>query len=133
MKRMRKEMQEKAIITGRRSGRVVPVLMIVAAILLPFAYSVVNAVVAGESDASKPFLERPDAKHESCVKDTEYMRFHHWELLRRIREEVVRFGIRGEIGFDRCRECHTSRERFCNRCHDEVNLTPDCFGCHYYP
>ena len=61
------------------------------------------------------------------------MRRHHWELLRGVREEIVRYGKRGEIGLDRCRECHTSRERFCNVCHDAVSLTPDCFDCHYYP
>jgi hypothetical protein len=80
------------------------------------------------------FLERPDPKYDRCLKETRYMRYHHWELLRGIREDIVRYGQREEdIGLYRCRECHTSRERFCNRCHDAVSLTPDCFDCHYYP
>ena len=61
------------------------------------------------------------------------MRFHHWELLRLTREEVVRYGIRGDVGLNRCGECHTSRERFCDRCHEATSLHPDCWGCHYYP
>lgn len=118
----------------RRSGRgslvvVIPVLLL----LLPFGYSLVSALVARKGAAPEAFLERPDPRYESCVKETDYMRFHHWELLRGIREEVVRYGKRGELGLKKCRQCHTSRERFCNRCHEAVSLYPDCFDCHYYP
>jgi hypothetical protein len=103
-------------------------------IRLPLGYSIASSLVAQETGtAPRVFLERPDAKHESCIRETTYMRFHHWELLRVIREEVVRYGMRGEDGLDRCKDCHTSRERFCNRCHNAVSLYPDCFDCHYYP
>ena len=102
-------------------------------ILLPLGYSVVSSLFAHDVTPSEVFLERPDPKYDKCVKETAYMRFHHWELLRGIREEVVRYGQRGELGLAKCRECHTSRERFCNQCHDAVSLYPDCFGCHYYP
>jgi hypothetical protein len=124
---------QRARIDHSRRGQVVPVLAVVVIILLPLVYSIVSAVIAGDEDASQPFLERPDPKHTECVRDTEYMRFHHWELLSRIRDEVVRHGIRGELGFNSCRECHISRETFCNRCHDAASVIPDCFGCHYYP
>jgi len=67
------------------------------------------------------------------VRDTEYMRFHHWELLSEMRDESVRYGKRGVEGFDDCRVCHANRAGFCNRCHEAVNLEPDCWGCHYYP
>jgi hypothetical protein len=101
--------------------------------LLPLGYSVVSSLFAQEPTMPEVFLERPDPKHENCVKETTYMRFHHWELLREIRKEVVRYGKRGDLGLKKCSECHTSRERFCNQCHDAVSLHPDCFGCHYYP
>lgn len=102
----------------------------VGLILLPLAYSLVAPLFTREAQA---FYERPDEKYENCVRETEYMRFHHWELLRSVREEVVRYGMRGDVGLHRCPDCHTSRERFCDRCHETVSLTPDCFGCHYYP
>jgi hypothetical protein len=110
----------------------VPALVLVVAILAPLGLS---AVFSG--DSTEVFLERPDDRFERCVqpegKDTMYMRFHHMDFLKEVRDEVLRNGVRGEIGLDRCKDCHTSRERFCDRCHDKVNLTPDCFGCHYYP
>ncbi|MHC4860169.1 MAG: hypothetical protein ACYTDY_08775 [Planctomycetota bacterium] len=101
--------------------------------LIPLAYSLVSLVFAEGAADGQPLLEMPDAKYAKCVRDTTYMRYHHWELLRAIREEVVRYGRRGEVGLHNCKECHTSKAKFCNRCHFAVSLNPDCFECHYYP
>jgi len=108
---------------------IIPVLIIV----FPFVYSFFSYGFVQDSQDSKPFLERPDAKFENCVKETDYMRRHHWEVLRAVREEFVRYGKRGEISLHNCKNCHTSRERFCKQCHSEVSMAPDCYGCHYYP
>ncbi|MFH1701602.1 MAG: hypothetical protein ABIE07_13570 [Candidatus Zixiibacteriota bacterium] len=102
-------------------------------ILIPFVYSLVSFVAARATEPPPPLLERPDPQYKECVRDTDYMRYHHWELLRSVREEIVRYGKRGDIELNRCRDCHTSRERFCDKCHNAVSLTPDCFGCHNYP
>jgi hypothetical protein len=119
--------------SSRRIGNAPFVAIPLVILLLPLGYSVVSSLFAQEPEMPQVFLEQPDPKHESCVRETAYMRFHHWELLRQVREEVVRYGERGDVGLKKCSECHTSRERFCNRCHDAVSLHPDCFGCHYYP
>jgi len=108
---------------------IIPIVII----LIPITYSLVSYVLAQGATDSEPFLEKPDPEYKECVRDTDYMRYHHWELLRGVREEIVRYGKRGDLSLNKCRECHTSRERFCNRCHDIVSLTPDCFSCHYYP
>jgi hypothetical protein len=102
-------------------------------ILFPLGFSLFSFVFAGSPDPARPFLEIPGSAGKDCVRDTEYMRFHHWELLREIRDRAVRDRQRGELSLSKCRECHQSREQFCNRCHDAVNLKPDCWGCHYYP
>ena len=112
--------------------RVLLALVLVVIILSPFAHSVISRV-ATTPDQPELFLERPDPQHDSCVRETEYMRYHHWELLGEIREDVVRYGQRSDVGLMGCRDCHTSRERFCNRCHDAASVWTDCFGCHYYP
>jgi hypothetical protein len=108
---------------------VIPIIIII----FPIIYSVAVYAFSPVEEDNLPFIERPDPKYKSCVKETEYMRFHHWEYLLGVREEVVRYGKRGEVNLNKCRECHTSRENFCNKCHDAVSLAPDCFGCHYYP
>lgn len=119
-------------IFGKNTG-VITAVILVLLIILPLVYSVVSHVFAQSSQVEEPFLQMPDPKYKKCVKETEYMRYHHWELLRGIREEVVRHGIRGDVGLGMCKDCHTSREQFCNKCHDAVSMTPDCFSCHYYP
>ena len=108
-------------------------IIVAVLILVPLGFSFVAQVSQTGTESSDDFLEKPDPQYEECVRETEYMRFHHWELLRGVREEVVRYGIRGDIGLSKCSECHTSRERFCDKCHEATSLTPDCFGCHYYP
>ena len=117
--------------SGRTRQIVVTVAVLV--ILFPFGYSLISGILTGSPEIDGVILELPDPKYKECVKETEYMRFHHMDLLKEVREQFVRYGNRGEIGFDSCRGCHTSRERFCNQCHDAVSLNLDCFGCHYYP
>ncbi len=121
--------------TNRKNKRALLIALPLVIVLFPLGYSVVASLLAREapSDGGDLFLEMPGAEHEACVRDTAYMRYHHWELLKQIREEVVRYGIRGDVGLNRCADCHTSRERFCNRCHEATSLYPDCFDCHYYP
>jgi hypothetical protein len=118
--------------SNRRRLLAIPIVVI----LFPVAYSLLGGVVPRGESAVHASLEMPDPQHESCVRDTMFMRYHHWELLTQVRDEVMRHGKRGSIGLiglNRCRECHTSRENFCNHCHDAVNLYPTCWGCHYYP
>jgi hypothetical protein len=115
------------------NAKATAVIVLAILILLPVGYSIVAFVFARGTPDSEVFLEMPDAKYEQCVRETEYMRYHHWELLREVREEFVREGNRGEISLSGCRECHPNRERFCNQCHKAVSLYPDCWGCHYYP
>jgi len=104
--------------------------VIAVIILSPVGYYTVARALP---NGPEPFLERPDPEYRECVRDTEYMRYHHMDLLTEIRNEVVREGKRQDIGLDGCRECHKNRARFCDECHNTVNLHPDCFGCHYYP
>lgn len=108
-------------------------LIPIVIILLPFLYSIFSAVPTNEDGVTKPFLEKPDPQFTECVRQTEYMRHNHWVLLRAVREDVVRYGKRGEVSLKGCSNCHTSRERFCDKCHEAVSMYPDCFGCHYYP
>lgn len=107
------------------------VVFIMALIIVsPIAFSAASRLFI---ESPQPFLERPPEKYENCIRDTEYMRFHHMDYLKEVREEYVRYGIREAEGLNSCKECHASRERFCNRCHNTVDLNIDCFGCHYYP
>jgi hypothetical protein len=115
---------------AKTAAIVVPLVLI----LLPVGYSVAAAVISPGAGDPTPFLEMPDPEHETCIDGIEAheMRYRHMDKLKRMRDRVLREGDRTGHSFEDCKNCHKSRERFCNRCHDRVNLTPDCFGCHDY-
>jgi len=119
--------------TLNSKASIIAVILPVLIIIFPFVYSFFTHAFIQDNQDSQPFLEKPDAKFKNCVKETDFMRQHHWEVLRAVREEVVRYGKRGDISLDKCKDCHTSRERFCKKCHSAVSMAPDCYGCHYYP
>jgi len=92
---------------------VISVIVVVIIIVYPLGYSITDYVILQDRAEAKPFLERTAPEITNCVEDTIYMRFHHWELLSQIREDVVRYGKRTDVGLATCKNCHTSREKFC--------------------
>ena len=108
------------------------VLATVALILcVPLVYGLASHALA--KDAQEPFVEKPDPARGPCVRDASAMRVSHMDLLKKTREDAVRHGIRGIVDLDRCRSCHVHRERFCDRCHQVVDVRIDCFDCHAWP
>ena len=125
------------------------VTLAVVIILFPLGYSIVSSVFSMGAQSSEPFLQKVDPQvalqkvgpelADKCVLETKYPecdpRYYHMDVLKQVRDDAMRDGKRGGVSFNDCRGCHTSREQFCDRCHDAVNLNLDrsCFRCHYYP
>ena len=89
---------------------------------------------------------RPDPELPTgrCVEEREWMVHWHMDLLNDWRDSVVRdgnrmyvsrdFGDRHEMSLTRtCMRCHTSKEKFCDRCHDYTAVDPYCWECHVEP
>ncbi len=112
-------------------GKPLPAVIAVVVLLCPIGYSAVAALFGGGGDST--FLAAPENAEQGCIRPIEYMRFRHMDLLTEMRDAGVRHGARREVTFTDCTVCHASREEFCDRCHDAVNLVPDCFECHFYP
>ena len=85
----------------------------------------------------------PMGAGESCVKDTDYMRRNHMDMLKHQRDETVLEGIRSEqYSLKECLDCHavtgadakpvtvSSPKHFCRSCHDYAAVSIDCFQCH---
>ncbi|MFO8174726.1 MAG: sulfate reduction electron transfer complex DsrMKJOP subunit DsrJ [Gemmatimonadota bacterium] len=101
---------------------------------------------SGEVETALPELEYP-AEETACVEETSFMTANHMDLLDQWRDDLVREGIEeytatsggnaGEVYqmslTKTCLDCHESRDNFCNRCHDYVNVTPTCWECHTTP
>ncbi len=78
-----------------------------------------------------------------CVEEGDYMRAYHMDLLNTWRDEVVRNGNRVHEGLkgetfpmsltNTCMDCHKSKKKFCDRCHEYAGVAPYCFDCHVTP
>ena len=104
-------------------------------ILLPVAWSLLGFVFPRVAESREVFLEKVDPKWQNCVLDSTEMRYHHMDLLKDLRDRVIREGQKGSIGItlSGCGECHVNRVEFCDRCHDAASVNLDCFHCHFYP
>ncbi len=114
-------------------------ILFLALITLPFWY---NTVSAGYTP---PDLEYPDKSVATeCVEDKDWMRAEHMQLLNDWRDWVVRGGNRlytskkSGVSFEMslqesCMQCHTSKEKFCDRCHDSASVNTYCWDCHIAP
>jgi len=85
----------------------------------------------------------PMGQGDACVKDTDFMRRNHMELLKHQRDETVLDGVRSEqYSLKECLDCHavagsdakpvtfTDSSHFCRSCHDYAAVSIDCFQCH---
>lgn len=120
-------MKRSTVLTEKNRGTWATAFVVI--ILLPVVFSVLKPLWAAEPEV---FLEAPDARWENCIRDVEYMRFHHMDLLKDVRADVIRSGMKGGITLAGCGDCHHNREQFCDRCHEKASVALDCFGCHYY-
>ncbi|BAU22986.1 cytochrome C [Caldimicrobium thiodismutans] len=88
----------------------------------------------------KPELPKDEKK---CIEDVQYMKAYHMKLLDKWRKEKVREGNINYINNEgkiykmslqrTCMKCHTSKEKFCDRCHTTLVTHPDCWDCHIAP
>ena len=124
-------MKRSTILTESNRSRWATIFAVV--ILLPLGISALGLDVSRNPEIPDVFLEPVDLKWENCIRDSTEMRFHHMDVLKEIRDKVIRFGIRDEVTLAGCGTCHQNRDQFCDRCHTAASVTLDCFGCHYYP
>ena len=119
---------------------------IMVAIFLSGAGIAVTAVAiwawpVAAGDGARPHVTKP--KSGECVKDADFMRSNHMDILKHKRDLTMRQGIReGKDGLKNCVTCHAINDlkgepigiddsrHFCRTCHDYAAVTIDCFQCH---
>jgi hypothetical protein len=122
-------------------GKVIAGLVIgLGIIAFPFLY---NFAFGGPAYEKPELQYPPEDKATECVEATKWMAAEHMQLLDEWRDEVVRNANRmyhasdGEIYEmslqKTCMECHETKEKFCDRCHDAAAVSPYCWDCHIAP
>ncbi len=94
------------------------------------------------TEVNSPELELTEKakKAEHCVEPLEYITTEHMQLLDAWREAVVRHADRTYINSEgkefnmsltnTCLDCHSNKDKFCDRCHDYASVRPYCWDCH---
>ena len=115
----------------------------ILAVLLIGISSLTGVVNAdpGNANTLQPVI--PMGQGEACVRDTDFMRRNHMELLKHQRDETTLNGVRSEqTSLKECLSCHAvygpdavpvtvaSPSHFCRSCHDYAAVSIDCFQCH---
>lgn len=119
------------------SGKIITGIVIFLGLMtFPFWYNV------GRAAYERPELQLPKDV-EQCIEATEWMQAEHMVLLNDWRDVVVRDGERIYHATDgktynmslqnTCMECHQTKEKFCDRCHDTASVSPYCWDCHIAP
>ena len=117
--------------TGKIVSGLVAFVTIVAA---PFWWNLATGAQPRVPEIAKP------AGETRCIEDAPTMRREHMQLLVSWREEVVRDAERVYVASDgrefrksltgTCLQCHSDKKASCDRCHDYLNVHPNCWGCH---
>ncbi|MGB6064852.1 MAG: sulfate reduction electron transfer complex DsrMKJOP subunit DsrJ [Desulfomonilaceae bacterium] len=111
--------------------------------LIIFVVLVTSAFWYNRGKASVPPKLVVGTTEKACVEPTPYMRSSHMQLLSAWRDHAVRENQRVYVSstgkkFDislqnTCTKCHTKKAEFCDRCHNYMGVSPDCWNCHFTP
>ena len=116
---------------------IIGLIIFFAVFTFPFWYN-----HGAASSAPEPKLSDKAKQAKQCVRDAEFMRTEHMQLLDEWRDTVVRdaervYTINGKEYnaslSNTCMECHTNKADFCDKCHEYVSVEPYCWDCHTYP
>ena len=118
------------------SGKIIAgIVIFLALITLPFWWQ------AGKA-AAVPDPKLP-TEEQFCVEPKEQMRYQHMQILNEWRDSVVRVGDRIYVAdngtrfnmslVDGCMRCHNDKAKFCDQCHNYLQVNPYCWDCHVAP
>ena len=107
----------------------------IVVVTLPFWFNLGKAAPAPELE-----LTAKAKAAKTCVMATDYMKAEHMQLLDVWRHNVVRGAERMFVNpegklfnmslSNTCLDCHSNKEKFCDRCHDYASVRPYCWDCH---
>ena len=126
----------------RDTGKIIiGIIVFIAIAAFPVWYNVAKGRATYTPDLEIVTRDVPGRDH--CVADTMFMRTEHTKLLNEWRNLVVREGQRVYTAPDgrkfnmslsqTCLDCHSNKDKFCDRCHDYMKVDPYCWDCHNVP
>ncbi len=123
------------------------ILVFLAFALFPFYNNIGKVNAKPEPKTDTPAIQEWEKQYgkKQCVESKEFMRAEHMQLLNNWRDSVVRDGYRGYKSDsdpskrfnmslqNGCMQCHSSKKKFCDECHNYMAVKPYCWDCHIAP
>lgn len=119
-------------------GKIIPGLIVFVGLM---CFAIFNNV-GSKVEEPKPASAK-DLGYTECVKPLAEIKSSHMVLLNEWRDEVIREGKREKVEAggklyekslqNGCMVCHTSKEKFCDTCHQYASVYPYCWDCHVEP
>ena len=119
-------------------GTIIPGLVIfVLLVTFPIWFN------AFSTASTVPKIELPPGGEKECVASATEMRAKHMVLLNEWRDDVLRSGNKTAVTVGgkeyrrglqtACMQCHTNKDKFCDRCHTYTSVNVYCWDCHLTP
>lgn len=117
--------------------------MMFRALLLLFIVSFAGLSLAEAIPQAVEGSAKAEQQGSECVRDPQWMRMNHMEVIRHQRDLTVHQGIRGsKDALANCVDCHArkdagqkpvpvnAQQQFCAGCHTYTATSITCFQCH---
>jgi len=116
-------------------------IVFVIIVTLPFTMSIGKTYIQPKPSIDTPEIQKMEKKQ--CIEPKQYMREMHIKILYSWKDYATREGKRLYVASDgkqydvslqkTCMKCHSNKEKFCDECHNYVNVKPYCWDCHIEP
>jgi len=124
-------------------NKVIPIIIVfVILATFPLWYNLGKAAPKPDPKIDTPVIQAlPEKK---CIEPKEVMKTAHMKILDQWRMEVVRGDFSRQMTtadgrvFEKslqkgCMNCHSNKAKFCDQCHNYMEVKPFCWDCHNAP
>ena len=121
----------------------VGLLIFVGLVTFPYWNNFGKATVKPDPKLDTPEILKLPENERRCVEATSFIKTEHMKLLNEWRDWVVRDGDGVYTNAEgrkytmslqnTCMKCHSNKTKFCDECHNYVDVKPYCWDCHIAP
>lgn len=124
-------------------NKIIPIIIVfVILVTFPLWYNLGKAAPAPDPKIDTPVIQAMTDK--KCIEPKETMKTTHMKILDEWRNDVVRGDYNRQMTtadgrvFEKslqngCMKCHSNKTKFCDQCHNYMEVKPFCWDCHIAP
>jgi hypothetical protein len=124
-------------------NKIIPIIIVfVILVTFPLWYNLGKAAPQPDPKIDTPVIQ--EMKEKKCIEPKAAMITTHMKILDEWRNDVVRGDYQRQLTtsdgrvFEKslqngCMKCHSNKTKFCDQCHNYMEVKPFCWDCHIAP